>query len=105
MGKIHHLTQEVISKIAAGEVIERPAFAVKELIENSLDAGARSIRIAIEKCGLGKIVVIDDGEGMSTEDMLVCIQPHTTSKITSVKYPVFQDHILNVVTRTDRATF
>lgn len=83
MNKIHPLPQEIIAKIAAGEVIERPAYAVKELLENSLDAGADSISIHIEESGLRKITVIDNGEGMSREDLLECFKPHTTSKISS----------------------
>lgn len=81
MHKIHQLPPEIIAKIAAGEVIERPAYAVKELIDNSLDAGAKNITITIEKSGLKKIEVSDDGEGMSLEDIQECFKPHTTSKI------------------------
>ncbi|NTU46478.1 DNA mismatch repair endonuclease MutL [Candidatus Roizmanbacteria bacterium] len=83
MGIIHTLSQDTIAKIAAGEVVERPAFAVKELIENAVDAGATSLRIDIEKSGLQKISVIDNGEGMSKEDLLLSFQPHTTSKLSS----------------------
>jgi DNA mismatch repair protein MutL len=81
MNKIHQLPQEVISKIAAGEVIERPVYAVKELIENSLDAGADAIIITIEDSGLKRITVIDNGEGMSREDVDASFKPHTTSKL------------------------
>jgi DNA mismatch repair protein MutL len=81
MPKIHQLSEQVISRIAAGEVIERPVYAVKELIENSLDAGADSISIQIEGAGLKKIVVSDNGEGMSEQDLLESFKPHTTSKI------------------------
>jgi DNA mismatch repair protein MutL len=83
MPKIHQLSQHVISKIAAGEVIERPVYAVKELIENSLDAGADSIKVVIDESGLKRITVIDNGEGMSLEDIQECFKPHTTSKLTS----------------------
>jgi len=82
MNKIITLPERIISRIAAGEVIERPVYAVKELIENSLDAGSDSIRIQIEEAGLKKIVVSDDGEGMSEEDLLQSFKPHTTSKVT-----------------------
>src|SRR5438046_3072258 len=79
--KIHKLSSLLISKIAAGEVIERPSFAIKELIENSLDAHATEIKIYIEESGLRKIQVMDNGEGMSMEDVRESWKPHTTSKI------------------------
>lgn len=81
MTKINFLPPELAAKIAAGEVVERPAYAVKELIENSLDAGADSIRIDIEKSGLQKIMVTDNGEGMNREDIQLSYQRFTTSKI------------------------
>lgn len=81
MGKIRVLEPRVVSKIAAGEVIERPASVVKELVENSLDAGASRIEVSIEKGGLAKITVADDGEGMDPEDLQLAIRRHTTSKI------------------------
>ena len=79
--KIRELDERLIGKIAAGEVIERPASVVKELIENSLDAGASRVEIAVEGGGLKRIAVIDDGCGMSREDALLAIRRHTTSKI------------------------
>src|SRR6266404_2686499 len=81
MIKIHQLPQQVVAKIAAGEVIERPVFAVKELVENAIDAGADLISVHIGESGLKKIVVIDNGEGMSPEDLKESFKPHTTSKI------------------------
>lgn len=81
MGKIRVLEPHVVSKIAAGEVIERPASVVKELVENSLDAEAKRIEVSIEGGGLAKIVVADDGEGMAPEDLQLAIQRYTTSKI------------------------
>lgn len=81
MQKIHQLPQHLISKIAAGEVIERPAYAVKELLENAIDAGSDTIKLELEESGLRKIVVTDNGEGMTREDVLECFKPHTTSKI------------------------
>lgn len=81
MGKIHHLSPDIIAKIAAGEVIERPAFAVKELIENALDAQATTIAISVENAGLRKIQIIDNGEGMDKIDLEACWKPHTTSKL------------------------
>src|SRR5664279_5399239 len=83
MKKIYPLPENIIAKIAAGEVIERAAYAVKELIENSIDAGADVISVHIEESGLRQIIVIDNGEGMSSEDLEECIKPHTTSKISS----------------------
>jgi DNA mismatch repair protein MutL len=81
MGKIRALPTEVVSKIAAGEVIERPAYALKELLENAIDAGASDIRIEIEDSGLKKISVTDNGEGMDRQDLEICFLPHTTSKL------------------------
>ncbi len=83
MQHIVPLPQSVIAKIAAGEVVERPVFAVKELIENALDAGATAINVEIEKSGVQKIRVTDNGEGMSKEDVGECFKSHTTSKIAS----------------------
>ena len=79
--KIHILSDEMASRIAAGEVIERPASVVKELIENSLDAGATEISIFIEKSGTALIRVADNGEGMSPEDLTVAVERHATSKL------------------------
>jgi len=81
MSKIVKLPPDVVSKIAAGEVIERPSFAVKELIENSIDASATAITITIEESGLRRIQIIDNGEGMSRKDLEIAFLPHTTSKI------------------------
>lgn len=81
MKKIHKLPLHIVSKIAAGEVIERPAYALKELIENAIDANANKIHITIEEAGLKKIQISDNGEGMSGEDLQEAWKPHTTSKI------------------------
>ncbi len=83
MKTIHQLTPDTISRIAAGEIIERPAYALKELIENSLDAGATRIDVTLENHGLDLIEVTDNGIGMSPEDLHEAIKPHTTSKIRS----------------------
>lgn len=81
---IIQLSPDVISKIRAGEVIQRPVNVVKELIENSLDAGASDITIRVKKGGKQEISVIDNGSGMSIEDAKLCAHPHTTSKISAV---------------------
>src|SRR5579883_73181 len=81
MGRIHVLSENVANKIAAGEVVERPASVVKELLENSLDAGARRIRINVEGGGRKLIQIIDDGCGMSRDDALLAFERHATSKI------------------------
>lgn len=81
MGKIHVLDDTLANKIAAGEVIERPANVVKELVENSIDASASQIEIEIEDGGLTKIRVIDNGIGMTAEDAKLCFYRHATSKI------------------------
>ena len=79
--KIQILSDEMASRIAAGEVVERPASAVKELIENSLDAGATEIFISIEKSGTSLIRVSDNGEGMAPEDLNLAVERHATSKL------------------------
>ncbi|NOR14138.1 MAG: DNA mismatch repair endonuclease MutL, partial [Candidatus Aminicenantes bacterium] len=83
MGIIKKLSDEVSQKIAAGEVIERPASVVKELVENSLDARATDIRVELLAGGKGLIRVVDNGLGMSREDALLCFESHATSKIAS----------------------
>ncbi|MDD5209054.1 MAG: DNA mismatch repair endonuclease MutL [Elusimicrobiales bacterium] len=86
MPEIKVLPEDVVSKIAAGEVIERPASVLKELIENSLDAGASKIEIEIRKAGRGLIRVHDDGRGMDREDLRLSLGRHATSKLN-----VFED--------------
>lgn len=83
MGKIKVLPGDVVAKIAAGQVIERPANVIKELVENSLDAGATAIRIELEDSGFKKIAVFDNGEGMIRDDLEICVFPHSTSKIST----------------------
>jgi DNA mismatch repair protein MutL len=92
MSRIRILAESVANKIAAGEVIERPASVVKELLENSLDAGARSIRIEVESGGKRMIRVIDDGCGMNHDDALLAFERHATSKLQTA------DDLLSIAT-------
>lgn len=85
MNKIHILHENVSNKIAAGEVVERPASVVKELVENSIDAGATSITVEIKDGGISYIRVVDNGTGMDTEDAKVSFIRHATSKIQDEK--------------------
>ncbi len=81
MSKIKILPESIVGKISAGEVVERPASVVKELIENSIDAGANSISVYIKEFGIAEIKVIDDGEGIPSDDVILAFQRHATSKI------------------------
>jgi len=85
VGRIRILSDTVANKIAAGEVVERPASVVKELLENSLDAGANTFRIEVEKGGRRLIRVTDDGAGMMRDDALLAFERHATSKLSDVK--------------------
>ena len=84
MSRIHLLPETVASQVGAGEVVERPASVVKELVENSIDAGARKIDILIRRGGISMVRVIDDGCGMDRDDALLSLERHATSKIRSV---------------------
>ncbi|MBM7619069.1 DNA mismatch repair protein MutL [Bacillus tianshenii] len=81
MGKIIQLDESLANKIAAGEVVERPASVVKELVENAIDANSTIIEIELEEAGLTKIRVLDNGDGMDQEDCVTAFQRHATSKI------------------------
>ncbi len=83
MGKIAKMTPKLANMIAAGEVVEKPSSVVKELVENSIDANAKHIRIYLLDGGLKEIKIVDDGEGMDEEDVRLAFLPHATSKIKS----------------------
>src|SRR2546425_625503 len=92
MSRIRILPEAVANKIAAGEVVERPASVVKELLENALDAGARSIHIEAESGGRRMIRVVDDGHGMMHDDALLAFERHATSKLRTA------DDLLSIAT-------
>src|SRR5487761_110002 len=92
MSRIRILPENVANKIAAGEVVERPASVVKELVENSLDAGAKSVRVEVESGGKRLIRVTDDGSGMPHDDSLLAFERHATSKLRTA------DDLLSIAT-------
>src|SRR5882724_11244155 len=92
MGRIRILSDQVANQIAAGEVVDRPASVVKELLENSLDAGATRIRVEVEAGGRKLIRIADDGHGMGRDDAMLAFERHATSKIRS------SDELLSIST-------
>src|SRR6202167_3602989 len=92
MGRLRVLPDQIANKIAAGEVVERPASVVKELLENALDAGATRIRVEVEGGGRKLIRVSDNGHGMGRDDALLAFERHATSKIRS------SDDLLSIAT-------
>ena len=93
MGKIKQLPEALSNQIAAGEVVERPASVVKELVENAIDAGSTEIIVELVEAGIQRIRVIDNGEGMDEEDLEMAFLPHATSKIYHLS-DLFQIHSL-----------
>lgn len=83
MSRIKILTESLANQIAAGEVVERPASVVKELVENAIDAGATQISIQVEGAGTRMVRIIDNGSGMDSDDALLCLERHATSKLRS----------------------
>ena len=83
MSRIKVMSRELASRIAAGEVVERPGSVVKELVENSIDAGATKISVTVEKAGSRLISVIDNGCGMDEEDAKLAFEEHGTSKLST----------------------
>src|SRR5207248_11610709 len=92
MSRIRILPESVANRIAAGEVVARPASAVKELLENALDAGAKAVRVEVEQGGKRMIRVTDDGHGMTHDDALLAFERHATSKLRTA------DDLLSIAT-------
>jgi DNA mismatch repair protein MutL len=88
MSIIQRLPEHIANQIAAGEVIQRPASVIKEMVENAIDAGAKSVKIIVKDAGRTLIQIIDDGAGMNEKDAVLCFERHATSKLKSA-YDLF----------------
>ena len=83
MGQIHRLSQSVVNRIAAGEVVERPASVLRELLDNALDSGAQRIDVTLEQGGIGLVRVVDNGGGIAAEELPLAVAAHATSKLST----------------------
>lgn len=81
MGRIHRLSQSVVNRIAAGEVVERPASVLRELLDNALDAGATRIDVTLEQGGTALVRVVDNGGGIAADQLPLAVAAHATSKL------------------------
>ena len=91
--RIHRLDNTLINQIAAGEVVERPASIIKELIENSVDAGATEIQVWVERGGVKLIRVADNGHGIAKGDLILATERHATSKLFDLKDQIGRAHV------------
>ena len=92
---IRRLPETLVNRIAAGEVVENPASAVKELVENAIDAGSRRIEVSIRDGGQTSIIVTDDGFGMTSDELLLAVERHAAQQPTIVHLTSYQSHHLS----------